>query len=467
MMFTTRPTTRPPAVAGMFYPASADELRRQVDDLLAAAPRPAATTAPKALIAPHAGYVYSGAVAASAYARIAPHAQRIRRVVLLGPAHRVAVRGLALPGVKRFATPLGEVEIDRDAVAALRGLPQVVESPLAHAAEHSLEVHLPFLQRLLGDFRLVPLAVGQADAEEVAQVLDRLWGGDETLIVVSSDLSHYLPYDTARAVDKATIDQLLRFDESLDHEQACGATPINGLLRVARRRGLRAELLDLRNSGDTAGDRRHVVGYAAIAFVPATAAAKADTDEPTAIDAAERGRVLLAHARASIAEALRLIALPAPEHAFLNQPGATFVTLRKAGDLRGCIGSLSPRRLLREDVRANARAAAFDDPRFDPLVAEEYGEIDVEVSVLSASTPLPVASEADLYARLRPGIDGLVLELGHRRSTFLPQVWDTLAAPRDFVGELKRKAGLPRDFWSAELRFARYTVEKFTEEQFA
>jgi AmmeMemoRadiSam system protein B/AmmeMemoRadiSam system protein A len=451
----------------MFYPASADELRRQVDDLLAAAPRPAATTAPKALIAPHAGYVYSGAVAASAYARIAPHAQRIRRVVLLGPAHRVAVRGLALPGVKRFATPLGEVEIDRDAVAALRGLPQVVESPLAHAAEHSLEVHLPFLQRLLGDFRLVPLAVGQADAEEVAQVLDRLWGGDETLIVVSSDLSHYLPYDTARAVDKATIDQLLRFDESLDHEQACGATPINGLLRVARRRGLRAELLDLRNSGDTAGDRRHVVGYAAIAFVPATAAAKADTDEPTAIDAAERGRVLLAHARASIAEALRLIALPAPEHAFLNQPGATFVTLRKAGDLRGCIGSLSPRRLLREDVRANARAAAFDDPRFDPLVAEEYGEIDVEVSVLSASTPLPVASEADLYARLRPGIDGLVLELGHRRSTFLPQVWDTLAAPRDFVGELKRKAGLPRDFWSAELRFARYTVEKFTEEQFA
>ncbi len=463
MIFNPRPAIRPPAVAGMFYPASAHELRRQVDDLLAAAPRSAAA-APKALIAPHAGYVYSGPIAASAYARIAPHAGRIRRVVLLGPAHRVPVRGLATPGVDRFATPLGEVEVDREALAALRPLPQVTESPLAHAAEHALEVHLPFLQRLLPDFRLVPLAVGHATAEEVEQALDRLWGGDETLIVVSSDLSHYLPYDTARAVDRATLDQVLRLDESLDHEQACGATPIGGLLRAARRRGLRAELLDLRNSGDTAGDRRRVVGYAAVAFTPAATSDDDAVEEETALPAAERGRVLLAHARASIAEALRLIALPAPEHAFLAQPGASFVTLRMAGELRGCIGSLAPRRALREDVRANARAAAFDDPRFDPLTADEYERIDVEVSVLSAATPLPVASESDLHARLRPGVDGLVLELGSRRSTFLPQVWESLPRPRDFVDELKRKAGLPRDFWAAELRFSRYTVEKFTEE---
>ena len=466
MMSMNEPATRPAAVAGMFYPAAPSELGRQVDELLATAAGRESAAAPKALIAPHAGYVYSGPIAASAYAQIATFAAHIRRVVLLGPAHRVAIRGLALPGVQRFATPLGEVKIDASAVAALRDLPQVVESPLVHEDEHSLEVQLPFLQRLLGDFTLVPLAVGHATAEQVAEVLDRLWGGDETLIVVSSDLSHFLPYDSARRVDRDSIDRLLRLDAHLDHEQACGATPINGLLLAAQRRGLRAELLDLRNSGDTAGDRRRVVGYAAVAFRPATSGSvKELADEAQASE--ERGRVLLAHARSAIAKALRLIALPAPERPFLQHHGASFVTLRQAGDLRGCIGSLQARRPLGDDVRANAVAAAFSDPRFEPLSADEYTEIDVEVSVLSPAAPLPVTSEFDLHAQLRTGVDGLILELGHRRSTFLPQVWDALPAPRDFVAELKRKAGLPRDFWSAELRFSRYTVEKFTEREVA
>jgi len=465
MMSMNKPATRPAAVAGMFYPASTTELSRQVDELLAAAAGGERTPAPKALIAPHAGYVYSGPIAASAYAQIRSQGGRIRRVVLLGPVHRVPVRGLALPAVARFATPLGEVRLDSDAVAALRDLPQVVDSPLAHEAEHSLEVQLPFLQRLLGDFALVPLAVGDASAEEVAEVLGRLWGGEETLIVVSSDLSHYLPYDTARRIDQDTIDHLLSLEVDLDHERACGATPINGLLLAARRKGLKAELLDLRNSGDTAGDRRRVVGYAAIAFRPSTSAeTRADAEDGEAID---KGRVLLAHARSAIAEALRLIALPAPERPFLQRPGATFVTLRQCGDLRGCIGSLQARRPLGADVRANAVAAAFDDPRFAPLSAAEYREIDVEVSVLSAASPLPVASEYDLHTQLRAGVDGLILELGRRSSTFLPQVWDMLPSTRDFVDELKRKAGLPRDFWSAELRFSRYTVEKFTETDLA
>ena len=464
-MSMNKPATRPAAVAGMFYPASTAELSRQVDELLAAAADRERAPAPKALIAPHAGYVYSGPIAANAYAQIRSQRGRIRRVVLLGPVHRVPVRGLALPAVARFATPLGDVEIDAEAVAAVRDLPQVVESSLAHAAEHSLEVHLPFLQRLLGDFSLVPLAVGDATAEEVAEVLDRLWGGEETLIVVSSDLSHYLPYDTARRIDRDTVDHLLSFDVELDHERACGATPINGLLLAARRRGLKAELLDLRNSGDTTGDRRRVVGYAAIALRPSTSANALPDAEGS--EAADKGRVLLAHARSSIAEALRLIALPAPERPFLQRPGATFVTLRQFGDLRGCIGSLQARRPLGADVRANAVAAAFNDPRFAPLAAAEFAEIDVEVSLLSAASPLPVANEDDLHAQLRAGVDGLILELGHRSSTFLPQVWDMLPSTRDFVDELKRKAGLPRDFWSAELRFSRYTVEKFTETELA
>ena len=508
MMFTPKPATRPAAVAGLFYPAAPAELTRQVDRMLADA-RAAPAPPPKALIAPHAGYVYSGPIAASAYAQLAGCAGRIRRVVLLGPAHRAFVRGLALPGARRFATPLGEVEVDQEAVAALRDLPQVVESPPAHEAEHSLEVQLPFLQRLLGRFTLLPLAVGEATADEVAEVLERLWGGDETLVVVSSDLSHYLPYDAARRTDRRTVDRLLTLDAHLNHEQACGATPVNGLLRVARRRGLRADLLDLRNSGDTAGDRYRVVGYAAVAFRPAAAGATEgladeagneqrggvpfahravdrpvparrdadergsaplahqDADDPARLrrDAGERGSVLLAHARSSIAAALERFAAPAPEPAFLRDPGATFVTLRKRGDLRGCIGSLAPRRPLREDVRANALAAAFDDPRFPPLSAAEYEALDIEVSLLSAATPLAVTDESELHAQLRAGIDGLILEYRSRRSTFLPQVWDALPQPRDFVDELKRKAGLPRGFWSEELRFARYTVEKFSERE--
>jgi len=267
MTFSTAATRhpRPPAVAGMFYPGDPAVLARDVDDALAAA-RPVAGPAPKALIAPHAGYVYSGPVAANAYAALEPVRDTIRRVVLLGPCHRVAVRGLALPSADAFDTPLGRVPVDRTAVAALAGLPQVVVSGAAHAQEHSLEVQLPFLQRVLRDFSIVPLAVGDAAADEVAEVLDRLWGGPETLILVSSDLSHYHRYDDAVQIDRATADAILALDPALDHEQACGATPIAGLLIVARRRGLAPELLDLRNSGDTAGDRRRVVGYAAFVF---------------------------------------------------------------------------------------------------------------------------------------------------------------------------------------------------------
>jgi hypothetical protein len=454
-------SSRPPAVAGLFYPDDPGVLRRNVQQFVAAAgPPDRAAPAPKALIAPHAGYVYSGPSAGHAYARLVPHAARIRRVILLGPVHRVPVRGLALPSVDRFDTPLGSVEIDRQAVALLQDLPQVVISDGAHAAEHSLEVHLPFLQQVLGRFTLVPLAVGDATPDEVAEVLARLWGGEETLIVVSSDLSHYLPYATARAVDRETVESMLALAPTLQHEQACGATPVNGLLALARRRGLRAELLDLRNSGDTAGDRGRVVGYAALALYEPTAAGKS-TDDAESADA--RGPTLLAHARSAIAQFLGLPVVAAPHAPFLHEPGATFVTLKIERELRGCVGSLQPRRPLGEDVRANAQAAAFDDPRFPPLARDEYDSLEVEISLLSAATPIVVASERELHALLRPGVDGVTLEWGHCRSTFLPQVWENLRDPREFIAQLKRKAGLPLDFWSTDLAISRYTVEKFTE----
>lgn len=223
---------------------------------------------PKALIVPHAGYIYSGTVAASAYATLKGIAPRIRRVVLLGPTHRVAVRGLALPDAAAFDTPLGRVTLDAGAMRAIAHLPQVVISSEAHALEHSLEVQLPFLQSVLPDFTLLPLAVGSATAEEVAEVLETIWGGNETLIVISSDLSHYLPYATAQHVDGKTADDILKLRHHFNHEQACGATPISGLMVAAGKHHLKPYLLDLRNSGDTAGSHDRVVGYAAFAFAP-------------------------------------------------------------------------------------------------------------------------------------------------------------------------------------------------------
>jgi AmmeMemoRadiSam system protein B len=259
---------RPAAVAGTFYPGQKQTLADDVNTLLDTAGDhdTEVCITPKAIIVPHAGYIYSGAIASSAYARLHAARDSIRRVVLLGPVHRVAVHGLALPGVDAFATPLGEISIDQDAIASIENMSQVVVSPEAHAAEHSLEVQLPFLQSVLDDFKLVPLAVGNATADEVAEVLDKLWGGPETLIVISSDLSHFLPYQTAQVVDAQTAQNILHLQHNLNHEQACGGTPINGLLLAAKQHQLHPYLLDLRNSGDTAGDRNRVVGYAAFAF---------------------------------------------------------------------------------------------------------------------------------------------------------------------------------------------------------
>jgi MEMO1 family protein len=279
---------RPAAVAGLFYPEDPVALRSTVISLLAARSRGAAGAParrpPKAVIAPHAGYSYSGPIAASAFAALASgagsaagaasaagvagdaSAPEVRRVVLLGPSHQVPLRGLGLPGAERFATPLGMVPVDLEAAAAVDRLPQVAVRPDAHAAEHSLEVELPFLQVMLGPFEVLPLVVGQAGAEEVAEVLELVWGGDETVLVISSDLSHYLPAAAAERMDRETAAQILALAGPLTSRQACGAVPINGLLAAARRQGLVPRQLDLRHSGDTSGDRSRVVGYGAWAF---------------------------------------------------------------------------------------------------------------------------------------------------------------------------------------------------------
>ncbi len=263
---------RQPAVAGAFYPAQKQILANDVNVLLAAHQADNnddssnINISPKAIIVPHAGYIYSGSIAAAAYARLAAAHDTIKRVILLGPVHHIPVRGLALPGVDIFTTPLGDIAIDHAAAGTIENLPQVVVSPEAHAPEHSLEVQLPFLQTVLDNFTLVPLAVGDATPAEVAEVLDVLWGHTETLIVISSDLSHFLPYQTAQLVDSQAVKNILNLQHTLNHEQACGSTAINGLLLAAKHHHLQPHLLDLRNSGDTAGDKNRVVGYASFAF---------------------------------------------------------------------------------------------------------------------------------------------------------------------------------------------------------
>lgn len=259
-------SVRRAAVAGHFYPADAPTLSAQVHSLLARASPLLTPPAPKALIVPHAGYIYSGPIAASAYALLAPLSDVIRRVVLVGPSHRVSFPGIALPRCAAFATPLGEVELDSEAIFSLAQGSEIVFDDAPHAQEHALEVQLPFLQSVLQHFRIVPLCLGRVSPETVAEVLDALWGGPETLIVASSDLSHFNPYLAAQRDDRASVEQILALSPTLSCEQACGATSINALLHAAQAHPLQAHLLDLRNSGDTAGDRSRVVGYAAVSF---------------------------------------------------------------------------------------------------------------------------------------------------------------------------------------------------------
>jgi len=444
----------------MFYPGDRDALALDVTGMLEEArERELGPGFPKAVIVPHAGYIYSGPVAANAYALLRPARGVVKRVVLLGPCHRVPVRGLALPAADAFETPLGRVPVDAEAVACARALPQVSEYRATHAQEHSLEVQLPFLQEVLGEFAVVPFVVGAASASEVAEVIERLWGGPETLIVVSSDLSHYHEYDEARAMDDATARAILSWRTDIDHEQACGATPISGFLMAAGRRGLKPELLDLRNSGDTAGGKGRVVGYASFAFWLGEQAGYG----------ADHGRALVGLARRGIAS--KLGAGPAPHDepwpSWLHEQRATFVTLKQAGDLRGCIGSLQARRALGVDVAANARAAAFSDPRFAPLSASDLPETEVEVSVLSNPVRMMFSDHADLVGQLRPGIDGLILAADSQRGTFLPQVWEQLPDPEAFLVHLKRKAGLAETFPSRRCSVWRYRVIKWREQDVA
>jgi len=430
---------------------------------------------PKAIIAPHAGYIYSGPVAASLYARVKNAAHRINRVILLGPSHRVGFRGIAASSADYFRTPLGDIPLAVDVIKRIAELPNTGFLDQAHEQEHSLEVHLPFLQTVLDDFHLVPLVVGDAEAPDVARVLEALWGGEEPLIVISSDLSHFKPYQEALTADKETCQKIEALDTDIEGNQACGCRPINGLLHLAKSKGLRISAIDVRNSGDTAGSKDRVVGYGSfIVLEPDSQNEKgdelgrnnSDVHSTSESYSTSQRQILLQLARNAIENQLftgkplqvELDNLPDS----LTEQLASFVTLNLQGRLRGCIGSLLAHRPLATDVAANAYAAAFQDPRFAAVTPAEYSDLEIHISVLSKPELMDVASREALIAKIRPNIDGIILEENGHRATYLPSVWEQLTEPQQFISELRAKAGLTRQGWSDATRVYRYTTEEFS-----
>ena len=454
---THQGSIKPPAIAGRFYPAERDACIELVERCLADA-RPSPVPNPKILIIPHAAHIFSGPIAASAYAGLRALAGTITRVVLLGPAHRVGFKGIAVTSQDHWATPLGTVPVDWEGLRAALMVPGVNVVDGSFAEEHSLEVHLPFLQRVLEDFTLVPLLVGNADHNLVARVLDALWGGPETLVVISSDLSHFHDYETACRLDGETASKIeLLQPEKIDSDGACGHRAIGGALRQARRRDLRTTALDVRNSGDTHGTKDRVVGYGSFALEYAETARLADGDRAALLNIARSSlKISSQHGeppKASFGTGL------SPT---LKAMRACFVTLRQNGQLRGCIGSLSAHERLLENVITNTHKAGFGDPRFKPLALGELDELEIEVSILSAARQMSFTDEADLVRQLRPDQDGLILQDGNHRGLFLPSVWSGLPKAEQFVRGLKRKAGLDQDHWSDGLKMFRYTTETFS-----
>jgi MEMO1 family protein len=472
---TAGTAVREPVWSGRFYPASPQELGRMVHDLIAAAHQEAAGRSPRqglrALIMPHAGYVYSGATAAHAALAIPP--DRFQRVVLLGPDHRLGFRNASLTGASRWRTPLGEVPIG-DCRRMAHQWPDLFATVAASdRQEHSLEVILPFLQMRLSHFELIPLVLGPCDAKQMARAITPLLEDAATLLVVSADLSHYLPAAEAVRRDRQTLARILALDPDWSQDQdnrTCGRFPVGVLLELARNHQWRPIVLHTSNSGDATGDQEAVVGYAAVAFYGDESMPKPNANSQSLTP--EQGAALVSLARQTLARHFGRQIDPAAaksletllEDQALQARCGTFVTLKIDHQLRGCIGSLTASAPLVTGVRDNALNAAFHDPRFSPLSQKELERVQIEVSVLTEPVVLEYRDADDLLAKLKPGIDGLIIKKGFASATFLPQVWDQLPQPEQFLAHLCMKAGLSAGQWrKGDLEVKVYQVQYFEE----
>jgi MEMO1 family protein len=447
----------PAQVAGLFYPAEPDALKALIAEARGRA-RPDGAVAPKVVVAPHAGLVYSGAVAATAFAPWARQAEPARRIVIVGPAHRVAFRGIAVHPATKWRTPLGEAPVAPAAHAELAKAPGVFVDPRPFAGEHSLEMHLIVLQAMLpAPFEIVPILVGDADPRSVAEALRRVWGGPETVVAISSDLSHFLDQRAAEAIDSDTGRRIETLDAAaLDGGRACGFLAVKAALEIAAERDMRASALHLATSADVGADASRVVGYGAFALEYAASARLAEADRERLLSACMSALTLAAR-NGGKAPAPSLVA----ESPALSPWRATFVTLSENERLRGCIGSLNPHRPLIDDALANAAQAAFADPRFPPLQESDLTGLRLDVSVLSHPRPLPAGRESELVSALEPDRDGLILTAGKRRALFLPSVWRHVPDPRGFVRHLMAKAGFEANRWPEGLQANRFRVESF------
>ena len=465
------------AVAGLFYPADQATLTQALEQLLASAP-PHYVPRLKALICPHAGYEFSGLTAATGYRTLA--GRDVNTIIILAPSHYALFEGVSVPDVQAYRTPLGLARISEKAASLAGKAPFVVEPrcPVQRPAwwrqapkaapetsrdtpetwEHSAEVQVPFLQKVLGDAKILPLVFGRTDPEQVARALAEVLD-DQTVLVASSDLSHYHPYDTARRLDEACVNAICSLDiDQMKKQEACGEGPILTLLHLARLKGWKAQRLDYRNSGDTGGDKSRVVGYAAVAF---------HAPGPERYDATAR-RQLLELARQTLRDVVRTGAGSEPAAKEPPPPLAEkrgcFVTLTKRGALRGCIGHILPQESLWQAVVDNTRNAALRDPRFPPVQPDELPDIRIEISVLTVPEPLKFDGPEDLLCKLQPYEDGVVLKIGERSSTFLPQVWAQIPNRTDFLNQLAVKAGCPPSAWrQKEATVAIYHAECFGE----
>jgi len=450
---------RPPAVAGLFYPGEAEALRHRALAFLKNAGGVDMTGKIWGLISPHAGYVYSGGVAAAGYRQIDPST---KTVILLGPSHRVPLRGASIPDVEAYRTPLGEVPLAKLA-ATLRALPFFESVAEAHQGEHSLEVQLPFLQIVLKDFQILPILTNRADPKALASVIAPHVGAD-TLVVASSDLSHYHPYDAAVSLDRICTKAVCegKFSQ-VPVCKPCGEQAIFTLMHLADIKGWGARLIDYKNSGDTGGDKNRVVGYASIGFVERKELSRTMKETLSA----QNRKALLKLARSAIeSKLLKDVKIEKPETSSpaLTKRGGCFVTLHKHGRLRGCIGTIEPVSSLVECVEANARNAAFHDPRFPPLGAKELSDIDIEVSILSVPEKLSFEDGEDLKRQLEPLVHGVILSRGMHRSTFLPQVWKQVPDKEQFLEHLCLKGGMsPKAWQEPETKVDVYQAEVFGE----
>jgi AmmeMemoRadiSam system protein B/AmmeMemoRadiSam system protein A len=450
-------TVHPPQVAGMFYPAAPDALNALIADVRKHA-RPDGGVAPKVVIAPHAGLFYSGAVAATAFGAWARRVEPPRRIVIIGPAHRVAFSGVAVHPASKWRTPLGEIPVAGVTHAGLAQAPGIIVDPRPFAGEHSLEMHLIMLQTMLpAPFEIVPILVGDADPGSVVEALRRVWGGPETVVAVSSDLSHFLDQTSAQSIDSDTVRRIEMLDAAaLDGRRACGFLPIKGALEIAAERDMRVSGLHLATSADVGADASRVVGYGAFALEYAASARLAETDRERLLSACMVALGVVTRNGGKAPPPTLAAVSPA-----LSSWRATFVTLTENAQLRGCIGSLDPRRTLIDDAVANTAEAAFADPRFPPLKESELTGLRLDVSILSHPRPIPTESESELVAALEPDRDGLILSAGKRRALFLPSVWRHLPDARAFVRHLMAKAGFDSDRWPEGLEARRFRVESF------